>query len=40
MFEPSALYSQEQNGVLKRIENTIIDMTRATILKRNLDNKL
>ncbi len=40
MFEPSAPYSQEQNGVSERIRRTIMDMTRAMILKGNIDNDL
>lgn len=40
MFEPSAPYSQEQNGVFEKIGRTIMDMTRATILEGNIDNNL
>lgn len=39
-FEPSALYFQKQNGVLKQIGRTIKDMIRATILKKNIDDHL
>ena len=39
MFEILALYSQEQNRVFKRIERTIIDMTRATILEESINNE-
>lgn len=39
-FEPSAPYSQEQNGVSERTERTIMDMTRATILEGNIDDDL
>lgn len=40
MFEPSALYFQEQNGVSERMGRIIIDMTRAIILEDNIDNDL
>lgn len=40
VFEPSALYSQEQNGVSEQIGRTIIDMIRAIILEGNIDNEL
>ena len=40
VFEPSAQYSQEQNGVPERMGRTIMDMTRATILERNIDDDL
>ncbi len=40
VFEPSAPYSQEQNGVSERIERTSMDMTRATILEGNIDDDL
>ena len=40
IFEPSAPYSQEQNGVSERTGRTIMDMTRATILEGNIDNDL
>lgn len=40
IFEPSVLYSQEQNGVSKQTRKTIMDMTRATILERNINNDL
>lgn len=39
-FETSAPYSQEQNGVSERMERTIMDMTRATILEGNIDDEL
>ncbi len=39
-FEPSAPYSQEQNGVSERTERTIMDVTRATILEGNIDDDL
>ena len=38
VFEPFAPYSQKQNGVSKRMGKTIMDITRATILERNIDN--
>lgn len=37
-FEPSAPYSQEQNGVSERMGRMIMDMTRATILEGNIDD--
>ena len=40
IFEPSAPYSQEQNGVSERMGRTIMDMTRATILEGNIDDDL
>lgn len=40
IFEPSAPYSQEQNGVSEQMERTIMDMTRATILEGNIDDEL
>lgn len=39
-FEPSAPYSQEQNGVSERMGRTLMDMTRATILEGNIDDEL
>ena len=39
-FEPSAPYSQEQNGVSEQTGRTIMDMTRATILEGNSDDDL
>lgn len=39
-FEPSAPYSQEQNGVSERTGRTIMDITRATILESNIDDNL
>ena len=40
IFEPSAPYSQEQNGVSERVGQTIMDMARATILDRTIDDDL
>lgn len=40
IFEPSAPYSQEQNGVSERMGRTIMDITRATILEGNIDDEL
>lgn len=40
IFEPSAPYSQEQNGVSERGGRTIMDMTRATILEGNINDDL
>ena len=40
IFKPSAPYSQEQNGVLEQVGRTIMDMARATILERNLNDDL
>lgn len=40
IFELLAPYSQEQNGVSERMEKTIVDITRATILEDNIDNDL
>ncbi len=40
IFEPSAPYSQEQNGVSERIGKTIMDITRATIFEGNIDDDL
>lgn len=40
VFEPSAPYFQEQNGVSERMKKTIMDMTRANILEGNIDDKL
>lgn len=39
-IKPLTSYFQEYNGVLKCVEKTIIDMTRATILESNIDDKL
>lgn len=39
-FEPSAPYSQKQNGVSERMGRAIMDMTRATILEGNIDDEL
>lgn len=39
-FEPSAPYSQEQNGVSERMGRTIMDITRAKILEGNIDDDL
>lgn len=40
IFEPSAPYSQEQNGISERVGRTIMDMTCATILDGNIDDDL
>lgn len=40
IFEPSAPYSQEQNGVSELVGRIIMDMTRATILEGNLCDDL
>ncbi len=40
IFEPSAPYSQEQNGVSEPMGKTIMDMTRAIILEGNIDDDL
>ncbi len=40
VFEASASYSQEQNGVSERVRRTIMDITRATILEGNIDDEL
>lgn len=40
VFEPSAPYSQEENGVSERMGRTIMDMVRATILEGNIDDLL
>lgn len=40
IFEPSAPYSQEQNGVSKQTGKIIMDMTRATIFKGKIDDEL
>ena len=39
-FEPSAPYSQEQNGVLERMGKIIMDKTKATILEDNIDDEV
>lgn len=39
-FTPSALYCQEQNGISEWIGITMMDMTKATILERNIDDNL
>lgn len=39
VFEPSAPYSQEQNGVAEQTGRSLMDMTRA-ILEGNIDNDL
>lgn len=36
IFEPSAPYSQEQNGVSKQVGQTIMDMAQTTILEGNI----
>lgn len=40
IFKSPAPYFQKQNNVFKKIKRTIIDITRATILKSNINNKL
>lgn len=40
IFEPFAPYFQEQNRVSERIERTIMDITRATILESSIDDDL
>lgn len=40
VFKLFILYLQEPNGVLELMRRTSLDMTRVTILKRNIDNKL
>ena len=40
IFKLSAPYSQELNGLSERTGRTIIDMTRVTILKGNIDDDL
>lgn len=40
IFEPSIPYSQEQNRVLKQIRKTIINMIKAIMLKKNIEDKL
>lgn len=40
VFEPSAPYSQEENGVSERTGRTIMDMVRATILEGGIDDNL
>lgn len=39
-FEPSAPYSQEENGVSERTGRTIMEMVRATILEGGIDDTL
>lgn len=39
-FEPSAPYSQEENGVSKKTRRTIMDLVRATILEGGIDDTL
>lgn len=39
-FEPSTPYFQEQNDVSERMERTIMDMTRTTILESNINDNL
>lgn len=39
-FEPSAPYSQEQNGVSERMGRTIMDMTRCTIIQGDIPDDL
>lgn len=38
IFKPSIPYSLEQNNVSKQIRRTIIDITRATIFERNIND--
>ncbi len=40
IFESSAPYSQEENGVFKRTGPTIMEMVRATILEGGMDDTL
>ena len=40
IFELSTPYFQEQNDISEQICSTIIDMTRVTILEKNIDNEL
>ncbi len=40
IFEPSAPYSQEENGVSKRTGRTIMEMVRATILEGRMEDTL
>lgn len=40
VFEPSAPYSQEENGVSERTGRTIMEMVRATILEGGMDDTL
>lgn len=40
IFKPSALYFQKQNNVSERTGRTIINITRATILERNIKDDL
>lgn len=40
ILEPSAPYSQEQNGVSERLGRTIMEITRACILEGNIDDDL
>ena len=40
IFETFAHYSQDQNRVFEKIRRTIIDMTRVTILEKNINNDL
>lgn len=40
IFKLSEIYSQEQNGVFEQMKMTIIDIIRATILEKNIDNNL
>lgn len=38
ILEPSAPYSQEQNGVSERVGHTLMDMARASIIERGIDD--
>lgn len=40
MFELPVSYFQKENNISKGIERIIIDMTKAKILKDNIDNDL
>lgn len=40
VFKLFISYLQEPNGVLELMKRTSLDMTRVTILKENIDNKL
>lgn len=40
VFEPLALYSQEENGVLERTDRTIIEMVQVMILERGMEDTL
>lgn len=40
IFKFSAPYSQEQNGIFEQTEKTIVNITRVTIFKENIDDNL